>query len=149
MKKVRRIIAGVVLCILLLGIYFSNQSNILSANILGSIQFGRISENVLVFEQAGFAVDNKNDVVTLRYKAENPTIEIQLWDNEASASPLIYRTHISRNPLGKGISSWLVLYADVYQEGQGYMKIWIACWSSMDGHRKLVALLRELFGALN
>ena len=147
MNKVRNIIVGVLLCILLIGIYLNYQSN-LSAKTLSSIPFGNISENILLFEQAGFEVENKNDVVTLKYKADNPTIEIQLYDNKTSVSPPNYRIRISRNPLGKGISSWLVLYADVYQEGQGYMKIWIDCWSSIDGHRKLVSLLKEMFDDL-
>lgn len=144
-RKCILIMGSIFLCVLLIGVYSTIRFDTLSTEARNMINFKHISENVSVYEQAGFEIEQSGRTVILNNRADNPTIEIYLYNNELTDTPLEYRIQFSRNLLNPSIATWLVLYADVYQEGHGSMKIWLDCSSRMDGIRQLEVLIHELF----
>ena len=137
--------AAILIAVPIILVCIMKQCTTLPKSILDEIQFSYIGERVDVYEQAGFDVEYVADTVILNNRAENPTIEIQLYGKGQSSTPIKYHINISRNPLGNSLSSWLVLHAQIYQEDQGYIKLWLDCSSPWDGREKLESLLDDLF----
>lgn len=144
-RKYRVVIGALLAGVLLAMIGVLHKCNTLSPEVIAAVRFSHVLENVSAYEQAGFEVEQKNSLVVLSNRAENPTIEMYLFDKDVDDATLKYNIRVSRNPLGNDISSWLVLYAVIAEDGQGSMKIWLDCSSPLDGHRQLEKLLVELF----